>query len=216
MNTSGFPQNPYMGVPPQVPPTAVAPYMPNAQKPNTIYIVFYWLRFIVHAAHIGFWIFIVATLRSGSTDYEQGLGMVIGIMLLILGTPYILYILLQIISAIMYQRGKLFGLVMGINIYGAVLAGIAAFSFFPSRLDNTTIELTVHILLTFIVCIVWMVVCILYSVDCARHMQDIKRQREHQRLAMQQAAAAYPAYGGGVVPQYTQIGYEQRPPYYYQ
>ena len=65
MNTSGFPQNPYMGVPPQVPPTAVAPYMPNAQKPNTIYIVFYWLRFIVHAAHIGFWIFIVATLRSG-------------------------------------------------------------------------------------------------------------------------------------------------------
>ena len=114
MNTSGFPQNPYMGVPPQVPPTAVAPYMPNVQKPNTIYIVFYWLRFIVHAAHIGFWIFIVATLRSGSTDYEQGLGMVIGIMLLILGTPYILYILLQIISAIMYQRGKLFGLVMGI------------------------------------------------------------------------------------------------------
>ena len=216
MNTSGFPQNPYMGVPPQVPPTAVAPYMPNVQKPNTIYIVFYWLRFIVHAAHIGFWIFIVATLRSGSTDYEQGLGMVIGIMLLILGTPYILYILLQIISAIMYQRGKLFGLVMGINIYGAVLAGIAAFSFFPSRLDNTTIELTVHILLIFIVCIVWMVVCILYSVDCARHMQDIKRQREHQRLAMQQAAAAYPAYGGGVVPQYTQIGYEQQPPYYYQ
>ena len=216
MNTSGFPQNPYMGVPPQVPPTAVAPYMPNAQKPNTIYIVFYWLRFIVHAAHIGFWIFIVATLRSGSTDYEQGLGMVIGIMLLILGTPYILYILLQIISAIMYQRGKLFGLVMGINIYGAVLAGIAALSFFPSRLDNTTIELTVYILLIFIVCIVWMVVCILYSVDCARHMQDIKRQREHQRLAMQQAAAAYPAYGGGVVPQYTQIGYEQRPPYYYQ
>ena len=216
MNTSGFPQNPYMGVPPQVPPTAVAPYMPNVQKPNTIYIVFYWLRFIVHAAHIGFWIFIVATLRSGSTDYEQGLGMVIGIMLLILGTPYILYILLQIISAIMYQRGKLFGLVMGINIYGAVLAGIAAFSFFPSRLDNTTIELTVHILLIFIVCIVWMVVCILYSVDCARHMQDIKRQREHQRLAMQQAAAAYPAYGGGMVPQYTQIGYEQRPPYYYQ
>ena len=216
MSTPGFPQNPYMGVPPQVPPTAVAPYMPNAQKPNTIYIVFYWLRFIVHAAHIGFWIFIVATLRSGSTDYEQGLGMVIGIMLLILGTPYILYILLQIISAIMYQRGKLFGLVMGINIYGAVLAGIAAFSFFPSRLDNTTIELTVHILLIFIVCIVWMVVCILYSVDCARHMQDIKRQREHQRLAMQQAAAAYPAYGGGVVPQYTQIGYEQQPPYYYQ
>ena len=36
MNTSGFPQNPYMGVPPQVPLTAVAPYMPNAQKPNTI------------------------------------------------------------------------------------------------------------------------------------------------------------------------------------
>ncbi|BAV86935.1 hypothetical protein RA11412_0636 [Rothia aeria] len=33
--------------------------------------------------------------------------MVIGIMLLILGTPYILYIILQIISAIMYQRGKL-------------------------------------------------------------------------------------------------------------
>ena len=127
-----------------------------------------------------------------------------------------MYIILQIISAFMYQRGKLFGLVMGINIYGAVLAGIAAFSFFPSRLDNTTIELTVHILLIFIVCIVWMVVCILYSVDCARHMQDIKRQREHQRLAMQQAAAAYPAYGGGVVPQYTQIGYEQQPPYYYQ
>ena len=62
----------------------------------------------------------------------------------------------------------------------------------------------------------WAVVCILYSVNCARHMQDIKRQREHQRLAMQQAAAAYPAYGGGVVPQYTQIGYEQQPPYYYQ
>ena len=216
MSTPGFPQNPYMGVSPQVPPITVAPYGPSAQKPNTIYIVFYWLRFIVHAAHIGFWIFIVTTLRSGSTDFEQGLGMVIGIMLLILGTPYILYILLQIISAIMYQRGKLFGLVMGINIYGAVLAGIAAFSFFPSRLDNTTIELTVHILLIFIVCIVWMVVCILYSVDCARHMQDIKRQREHQRLTMQQAAAAYPAYGGGMVPQYTQIGYEQRPPYYYQ
>ena len=216
MNTSGFPQNPYMGVPPQVPPTAAVPYGPSAQKPNTIYIVFYWLRFIVHAAHIGFWIFIVATLRSGSTDFEQGLGMVIGTMLLISGVPYIVYMILQIIGAFMYQRGKLFGLVMGINIYGAVLAGIAAFSFFPSRLDNTTIELTVHILLIFIVCIVWMVVCILYSVDCARHMQDIKRQREHQRLAMQQAAAAYPAYGGGVVPQYTQIGYEQQPPYYYQ
>ena len=216
MSTPGFPQNPYMGAPPQVLPTAAVPYGPSAQKPNTIYIVFYWLRFIVHAAHIGFWIFIVATLRSGSTDFEQGLGMVIGTMLLISGVPYIVYIILQIISAFMYQRGKLFGLVMGINIYGAVLAGIAAFSFFPSRLDNTTIELTVHILLIFIVCIVWMVVCILYSVDCARHMQDIKRQREHQWLAMQQAAAAYPAYGGGMVPQYTQIGYEQRPPYYYQ
>ena len=40
MNTSGFPQNPYMGVPPQVPPTAAVPYGPSAQKPNTIYIVF--------------------------------------------------------------------------------------------------------------------------------------------------------------------------------
>jgi len=212
MNTSGFPQNPYMGVPPQVPPTAVAPYMPNAQKPNTIYIVFYWLHFIVHAAHIGFWIFIVATLRSGSTDYEQGLGMVIGIMLLILGTPYILYILLQIISAIMYQRGKLFGLVMGINIYGAVLAGIAVFFLFFLGVEGGKVELISGGLMS----LLGMTVCILYSVDCARHMQDIKRQREHQRLAMQQAAAAYPAYGGGVVPQYTQIGYEQRPPYYYQ
>ena len=45
MNNSGFPQNPYMGVPPQVPPTAAVPYGPSAQKPNTIYIVFYWLRF---------------------------------------------------------------------------------------------------------------------------------------------------------------------------
>ena len=212
MNTSGFPQNPYMGVPPQVPPTAVAPYMPNAQKPNTIYIVFYWLHFIVHAAHIGFWIFIVATLRSGSTDYEQGLGMVIGIMLLILGTPYILYILLQIISAIMYQRGKLFGLVMGINIYGAVLAGIAVFFLFFLGVEGGKVELISGGLMS----LLGMTVCILYSVDCARHMQDIKRQREHQRLAMQQAAAAYPAYGGGMVPQYTQIGYEQRPPYYYQ
>lgn len=130
MNTSGFPQNPYMGVPTQVPPTAAVPYGPSAQKPNTIYIVFYWLRFIVHAAHIGFWIFIVATLRSGSTDFEQGLGMVIGTMLLISGVPYIVYIILQIIGASMYQRGKFFGLVMGINIYGAVLAGIPVFFFF--------------------------------------------------------------------------------------
>ena len=130
MNNSGFPQNPYMGVPPQVPPTAAVPYGPSAQKPNTIYIVFYWLRFIVHAAHIGFWIFIVATLRSGSTDFEQGLGMVIGTMLLISGVPYIVYIILQIIGASMYQRGKFFGLVMGINIYGAVLAGITVFFFF--------------------------------------------------------------------------------------
>lgn len=212
MNTSGFPQNPYMGVPPQVPPTAAVPYGPSAQKPNTIYIVFYWLRFIVHAAHIGFWIFIVATLRSGSTDYEQGLGMVIGIMLLILGTPYILYILLQIISAIMYQRGKFFGLVMGINIYGAVLAGIAVFFLFYLGIEGGAVEL----LSGGLIFLAWAVVCILYSVNCARHMQDIKRQREHQWLAMQQAAAAYPAYGGGMVPQYTQIGYEQRPPYYYQ
>ncbi len=87
-------------------PTAAVPYGPSAQKPNTIYIVFYWLRFIVHAAHIGFWIFIVATLRSGSTDFEQGLGMVIGTMLLISGVPYIVYIILQIIGASMYQRGK--------------------------------------------------------------------------------------------------------------
>lgn len=216
MSTQGFSQNPYMGVPPQVPPITVAPYGPSAQKPNTIYIVFYWLHFIVHAAHIGFWIFMVTTPILKSTGHEKGLGIFFAIVLSILSIPYIVYIILQIIGAFMYQRGKLFGLVMGINIYGAVLAGIAAFSFFPSRLDNTTIELTVHILLIFIVCIVWMVVCILYSVDCARHMQDIKRQREHQRLAMQQAAAAYPAYGGGVVPQYTQIGYEQQPPYYYQ
>ena len=61
MSTPGFPQNPYMGVPPQVPPITVAPYGPSAQKPNTIYIVFYWLHFIVHAAHIGFWIFMVTT-----------------------------------------------------------------------------------------------------------------------------------------------------------
>ena len=188
------------------------PYGPSAQKPNTIYIVFYWLRFIVHAAHIGFWIFIVATLRSGSTDFEQGLGMVIGTMLLISGVPYIVYIILQIIGAFMYQRGKLFGLVMGINIYGAVLAGIAVFFFFYLGIEGGAVELMSGGLIF----LAWAVVCILYSVDCARHMQDIKRQREHQRLAMQQAAAAYPAYGGGVVPQYTQIGYEQRPPYYYQ
>ena len=212
MNNSGFPQNPYMGALPQVPPTAVAPYMPNAQKPNTIYIVFYWLRFIVHAAHIGFWIFIVTTLRSGSTDFEQGLGMVIGTMLLILGTPYILYIILQIIGASMYQRGKFFGLVMGINIYGAVLAGIAVFFLFYLGIEGGAVELMSGGLIF----LAWAVVCILYSVNCARHMQDIKRQREHQRLTMQQAAAAYPAYGGGMVPQYTQIGYEQRPPYYYQ
>lgn len=212
MNTSGFPQNPYMGVPPQVPPTAVAPYMPNAQKPNTIYIVFYWLRFIVHAAHIGFWIFIVTTLRSGSTDFEQGLGMVIGIMLLISGVPYIVYIILQIIGAFMYQRGKFFGLVMGINIYGAVLAGIAVFFLFYLGIEGGAVEL----LSGSLIFLAWAVVCILYSVNCARHMQDIKRQREHQRLTMQQAAAAYPAYGGGMVPQYTQVGYEQRPPHYYQ
>ena len=201
MNNSGFPQNPYMGVPPQVPPTAAVPYGPSAQKPNTIYIVFYWLRFIVHAAHIGFWIFIVTTLRSGSTDYEQGLGMVIGIMLLILGTPYILY-----------QRGKLFGLAMGINIYGAVLAGIAVFFLLFWGIEGGEVELISGGLMS----LLGMTVCILYSVDCARHMQDIKRQREYQRLAMQQAAAAYPAYGGGMVPQYTQVGYEQQPPHYYQ
>lgn len=212
MNTSGFPQNPYMGVPPQVPPTAAVPYGPSAQKPNTIYIVFYWLRFIVHAAHIGFWIFIVATLRSGSTDFEQGLGMVIGTMLLISGVPYIVYIILQIIGASMYQRGKFFGLVMGINIYGAVLAGIPVFFLFYLGIEGGAVELMSGGLIF----LAWAVVCILYSVDCARHMQDIKRQREHQRLTMQQAAAAYPAYGGGMVPQYTQIGYEQRPPYYYQ
>ena len=212
MSTPGFPQNPYMGVPPQVPPTVAAPYGPSAQKPNTIYIVFYWLRFIVHAAHIGFWIFIVATLRSGSTDFEQGLGMVIGTMLLISGVPYIVYIILQIIGASMYQRGKFFGLVMGINIYGAVLAGIAVFFLFYLGIEGGAVELMSGGLIF----LAWAVVCILYSVNCARHMQDIKRQREHQRLAMQQAAAAYPAYGGGMVPQYTQIGYEQRPPYYYQ
>ena len=212
MSTPGFSQNPYMGVPPQMPPTAVAPYGPSAQKPNTIYIVFYWLRFIVHAAHIGFWIFIVATLISESTDYEKGLGMVIGTTLLILGIPYILYIILQIISAIMYQLGKLFGLAMGINIYGAVLAGIAAFFLFFWGIEGREMKLISGGLMS----LLGMTVCILYSVDCARHMQDIKRQREHQRLAMQQAAAAYPAYGGGMVPQYTQIGYEQRPPYYYQ
>ena len=212
MSTPGFPQNPYMGVPPQVPPITVAPYGPSAQKPNTIYIVFYWLRFIVHAAHIGFWIFIVTTLRSGSTDFEQGLGMVIGTMLLISGVPYIVYIILQIIGASMYQRGKFFGLVMGINIYGAVLAGIPVFFLFYLGIEGGAVELMSGGLIF----LAWAVVCILYSVNCARHMQDIKRQREHQRLAMQQAAAAYPAYGGGVVPQYTQIGYEQRPPYYYQ
>lgn len=212
MSTPGFPQNPYMGVPPQVPPITVAPYGPSAQKPNTIYIVFYWLRFIVHAAHIGFWIFIVTTLRSGSTDFEQGLGMVIGTMLLISGVPYIVYIILQIIGASMYQRGKFFGLVMGINIYGAVLAGIPVFFLFYLGIEGGAVELMSGGLIF----LAWAVVCILYSVNCARHMQDIKRQREHQRLTMQQAAAAYPAYGGGVVPQYTQIGYEQRPPYYYQ
>ena len=212
MSTPGFPQNPYMGVPPQVPPITVAPYGPSAQKPNTIYIVFYWLRFIVHAAHIGFWIFIVTTLRSGSTDFEQGLGMVIGTMLLISGVPYIVYIILQIIGASMYQRGKFFGLVMGINIYGAVLAGIPVFFLFYLGIDGGAVELMSGGLIF----LAWAVVCILYSVNCARHMQDIKRQREHQRLTMQQAAAAYPAYGGGMVPQYTQIGYEQRPPYYYQ
>ena len=212
MSTPGFPQNPYMGVPPQVPPITAAPYGPSAQKPNTIYIVFYWLRFIVHAAHIGFWIFIVATLRSGSTDFEQGLGMVIGTMLLISGVPYIVYIILQIIGASMYQRGKFFGLVMGINIYGAVLAGIAVFFLFYLGIEGGAVELMSGGLIF----LAWAVVCILYSVNCARHMQDIKRQREHQRLTMQQAAAAYPAYGGGMVPQYTQIGYEQRPPYYYQ
>ena len=212
MSTQGFSQNPYMGVPPQVPPTAPVPYGPSAQKPNTIYIVFYWLRFIVHAAHIGFWIFIVATLRSGSTDFEQGLGMVIGTMLLISGVPYIVYIILQIIGASMYQRGKFFGLVMGINIYGAVLAGIAVFFLFYLGIEGGAVELMSGGLIF----LAWAVVCILYSVNCARHMQDIKRQREHQRLTMQQAAAAYPAYGGGMVPQYTQIGYEQRPPYYYQ
>lgn len=212
MSTPGFPQNPYMGVPPQVPPITVAPYGPSAQKPNTIYIVFYWLHFIVHAAHIGFWIFIVTTLRSGSTDFEQGLGMVIGTMLLISGVPYIVYIILQIIGASMYQRGKFFGLVMGINIYGAVLAGIPVFFLFYLGIEGGAVELMSGGLIF----LAWAVVCILYSVNCARHMQDIKRQREHQRLTMQQAAAAYPAYGGGMVPQYTQIGYEQRPPYYYQ
>ena len=212
MSTPGFPQNPYMGVPPQVPPITVAPYGPSAQKPNTIYIVFYWLRFIVHAAHIDFWIFIVTTLRSGSTDFEQGLGMVIGTMLLISGVPYIVYIILQIIGASMYQRGKFFGLVMGINIYGAVLAGIPVFFLFYLGIEGGAVELMSGGLIF----LAWAVVCILYSVNCARHMQDIKRQREHQRLTMQQAAAAYPAYGGGMVPQYTQIGYEQRPPYYYQ
>ena len=212
MSTPGFPQNPYMGVPPQVPPITVAPYGPSAQKPNTIYIVFYWLRFIVHAAHIGFWIFMITTLRSGSTDFEQGLGMVIGTMLLISGVPYIVYIILQIIGASMYQRGKFFGLVMGINIYGAVLAGIPVFFLFYLGIEGGAVELMSGGLIF----LAWAVVCILYSVNCARHMQDIKRQREHQRLTMQQAAAAYPAYGGGMVPQYTQIGYEQRPPYYYQ
>ena len=212
MSTPGFPQNPYMGVPPQVPPTAVAPYGPSAQKPNTIYIVFYWLHFIVHAAHIGFWIFMVTTPILKSTGHEKGLGIFFAIVLSILSIPYIVYIILQIIGAFMYQRGKLFGLVMGINIYGAVLAGIPVFFFFYLGIEGGAVELMSGGLIF----LAWAVVCILYSVDCARHMQDIKRQREHQRLAMQQAAAAYPAYGGGVVPQYTQIGYEQRPPYYYQ
>ena len=212
MNTSGFPQNPYMGVPPQVPPTAAVPYGPSAQKPNTIYIVFYWLRFIVHAAHIGFWIFMVTTPILKSTGHEKGLGIFFAIVLSILSIPYIVYIILQIIGAFMYQRGKLFGLVMGINIYGAVLAGIPVFFFFYLGIEGGAVELMSGGLIF----LAWAVVCILYSVDCARHMQDIKRQREHQRLAMQQAAAAYPAYGGGVVPQYTQIGYEQQPPYYYQ
>ena len=212
MSTPGFPQNPYMGVPPQVPPITVAPYGPSAQKPNTIYIVFYWLHFIVHAAHIGFWIFMVTTPILKSTGHEKGLGIFFAIVLSILSIPYIVYIILQIISAFMYQRGKLFGLVMGINIYGAVLAGIPVFFFFYLGIEGGAVELMSGGLIF----LAWAVVCILYSVDCARHMQDIKRQREHQRLAMQQAAAAYPAYGGGVVPQYTQIGYEQQPPYYYQ
>ena len=212
MSTPGFPQNPYMGVPPQVPPITVAPYGPSAQKPNTIYIVFYWLHFIVHAAHIGFWIFMVTTPILKSTGHEKGLGIFFAIVLSILSIPYIVYIILQIIGASMYQRGKFFGLVMGINIYGAVLAGIAVFFFFYLGIEGGAVELMSGGLIF----LAWAVVCILYSVDCARHMQDIKRQREHQRLAMQQAAAAYPAYGGGVVPQYTQIGYEQRPPYYYQ
>ena len=212
MSTPGFPQNPYMGVPPQVPPITVAPYGPSAQKPNTIYIVFYWLHFIVHAAHIGFWIFMVTTPILKSTGHEKGLGIFFAIVLSILSIPYIVYIILQIISAFMYQRGKLFGLVMGINIYGAVLAGIAVFFLFYLGIEGGAVEL----LSGSLIFLAWAVVCILYSVNCARHMQDIKRQREHQRLAMQQAAAAYPAYGGGVVPQYTQIGYEQQPPYYYQ
>ena len=212
MSTPGFPQNPYVGVPPQVPPITVAPYGPSAQKPNTIYIVFYWLHFIVHAAHIGFWIFMITTPILKSTGHEKGLGIFFAIVLSILSIPYIVYIILQIISAFMYQRGKLFGLVMGINIYGAVLAGIAVFFLFFLGVEGGKVELISGGLMS----LLGMTVCILYSVDCARHMQDIKRQREHQRLAMQQAAAAYPAYGGGVVPQYTQIGYEQRPPYYYQ
>ena len=212
MSTPGFPQNPYMGVSPQVPPITVAPYGPSAQKPNTIYIVFYWLHFIVHAAHIGFWIFMVTTPILKSTGHEKGLGIFFAIVLSILSIPYIVYIILQIISAFMYQRGKLFGLVMGINIYGAVLAGIAVFFFFYLGIEGGAVELMSGGLIF----LAWAVVCILYSVNCARHMQDIKRQREHQWLAMQQAAAAYPAYGGGMVPQYTQIGYEQRPPYYYQ
>ena len=212
MSTPGFPQNPYVGVPPQVPPITVAPYGPSAQKPNTIYIVFYWLHFIVHAAHIGFWIFMITTPILKSTGHEKGLGIFFAIVLSILSIPYIVYIILQIISAFMYQRGKLFGLVMGINIYGAVLAGIAVFFLFFLGVEGGKVELISGGLMS----LLGMTVCILYSVDCARHMQDIKRQREHQRLAMQQAAAAYPAYGGGVVPQYTQIGYEQQPPYYYQ
>ena len=212
MSTPGFSQNPYMGVPPQVPPITVAPYGPSAQKPNTIYIVFYWLHFIVHAAHIGFWIFMITTPILKSTGHEKGLGIFFAIVLSILSIPYIVYIILQIISAFMYQRGKLFGLAMGINIYGAVLAGIAVFFLLFWGIEGGEVELISGGLMS----LLGMTVCILYSVDCARHMQDIKRQREHQRLAMQQAAAAYPAYGGGVVPQYTQIGYEQQPPYYYQ
>ena len=52
MSTPGFPQNPYMGVPPQVPPTAPVPYGPSAQKPNTIYIVFYSIFFFIQSSHL--------------------------------------------------------------------------------------------------------------------------------------------------------------------